>query len=169
MAQSNASTNKFQDEVAFEEEKNRFFAICRSGNIFEFMEAVPFIRNFRRLLSDYNHHGRLCIHDVARFDLNNAVMKIELLMNMGADVTARESLTGDSLLHIAVSSKNYELAKWLCQNPRIDTSAINYAYQTPYHLAFLLRDQKMMEIFKTNGVVCDDPVPSFCSGESYIL
>nr|ACE75351.1 viral ankyrin [Glyptapanteles indiensis] len=169
MAQNNVLTNTVQDKIAFELEKNGFFAICCSGNIFEFMEVVPFISNIPRLLSEYDHHGRLCTHVVARFDLNNAVMKIELLMNMGADVTARESLTGDSLLHIAVSSKNYKLAKWLCQNPRVDTGAINYAYQTPYHLAFLLRDQKMIEIFKTNGAVCDDPVSSSCSDEFYTL
>ncbi|KAH0554413.1 hypothetical protein KQX54_010476 [Cotesia glomerata] len=131
-----AHSSRVQDAVTFEEEKNRFFSICRSGNIFEFMESVPFLSYVRHLVREYDHHGRLCTHIVARFDLNNAVMKIELLLNMGADVSARESLTGDSLLHIAVSSKNYELAEWLCRDLKANLIAINYAHMTPYHLAY---------------------------------
>ncbi|CAH2100805.1 unnamed protein product [Euphydryas editha] len=164
MAQNNIVKNRVQDTAAFEEEKNRFFSICRSGNIFEFMESVPFLSNVGHLVHEYDHYGSLCTHIVARFDLNNAVMKIELLLNMGADVSARESLTGDSLLHIAVSSKNYELAEWLCRDLKANLIAINYAHLTPYHLAYFFRDQRMMEILKSNGAVYDDPVTSGGSG-----
>nr|CCQ19179.1 ANK3 [Cotesia sesamiae Kitale bracovirus] len=160
MARNNVVKNRVQDAVIFEEEKNRFFSICRSGNIFEFMESIPFFGNIEHLVREYDHHGRLCTHVVSRFDRNNAVMKIELLLNMGADVSARESLTGYSLLHIAVSSKNYELAEWLSRDLRANLNAINYAHQTPYHLAYLFHDQRMMEILKSNGAACDDPVTS---------
>lgn len=162
MARNNILTNKDEDEIIFENDKNHFFSICRSGNIFELMEFVPFLTDVGRILREYDHHGRLCTHMVARFDLNNAVMKIELLLNMGADVTARESLTGDSLLHIAVSSKNYELAEWLCRDLKANLDAINYAYLTPYHLAYIIGDQRMMQILRSNGAVCDNPVTTCC-------
>lgn len=102
----------------------------------------------------------MCTHIVARYDQENTLMKIEILSNLGADLNARETKTGDTLLHIAAINKNYQLAEHLCQDTRINKDAINFAHQTPYHLAYLSRDSRMIEIFKTNGAVCDDPIDS---------
>ncbi|XP_057335634.1 NF-kappa-B inhibitor cactus-like [Microplitis mediator] len=140
-----------------EHEENKFMMICRKGNVYELMELAPFISNDGHLLRNYDHRGRQCIHTVALYDRKNAIMKIEILVNMGADINAKERNTGNSLLHIAVRTKNYQLAEWLCQEPTVNLGAINYAHHTAYHMAYYAHDEKMKELLIANRAVCDDP------------
>ncbi|XP_008547676.3 NF-kappa-B inhibitor cactus [Microplitis demolitor] len=149
--------NKVRNIRLTEDEENNFMMICRKGNVYELMELAPFISVDGHLLHKYDHRGRQCIHMVALYDRKNAIMKIEILVNMGADINARERNTGNSLLHIAVKTKNYELAEWLCREPTVNLGAINYEHHTAYHMAYYLHDEKMKELLITNRAVCDNP------------
>lgn len=160
MAHINYELTSDVPERTYENNKNYFFSLCRSGNVSELMEFMPFIGTNVSLLHEYDHRGRMCTHIVARYDQKNTLIKIEILFNWGADLNAGKAKTGDTLLHIATIKKNYQLADWLCRETRFNNDAINFAHQTPYHLAYFSRDQRMINIFKTNGADSDDPIDS---------
>ncbi|KAH0553179.1 uncharacterized protein LOC123274764 [Cotesia glomerata] len=69
-----------------------------------------------------------------------------------SDDELKESINGDTPLHITVRTKNYELAEWLCQRPQVNIEALNYAQQTPYHRAYKCNDAKMMTILQENKI-----------------
>ncbi|XP_057322095.1 uncharacterized protein LOC130665643 [Microplitis mediator] len=137
------------------DEQSTFLRICRTGSIYELMEVIPFIKD-RNLLHRYDRHGRQCIHTVAWHDKANAAMKIEILMQSGANISAKELGTGNTLLHIAASTENYLLTDWFCQQLGVDLGANNDQHETAYYLAYKVRDQKMIKLLKAHGVMYND-------------
>ncbi|XP_057321598.1 uncharacterized protein LOC130665289 [Microplitis mediator] len=140
------------------QEGHTFHYICREGNMNELVDMAPVIIRNRDLLFLYDHEGRQCIHIAAEYDVSNAMMKIELLVVLGADVNSRELSFGNTLLHIAAATDNYQLAEWLCKKPGVELGAINYLHKTAYHIAYERRNARMMEILRVNGAVCDNPI-----------
>ncbi|AAW51776.1 viral ankyrin 2 [Bracoviriform demolitoris] len=134
------------------DEQNTFLRICRTGSIYELMEVTPFFGGDRHLLHRYDRHGRQCIHTVAWHDRANAVMKIEILMQSGVNINAKELGTGNTLLHIAASTGNYLLADWFCQQLGVDLGASNNQQETAYYIAYKMRDRKMMKLLRAHGV-----------------
>lgn len=123
--------------------------------------------NFNYSQSDYDMNNTYNLMEKSLFIEENAVRKISLLVKIGVDIDAREQKTGNSFLHIAVKKRNYELAEWLCGESNVIGGAINYLLQTPYHLAYYAHDQKMMDLLRANGAVCDDPVISGTCDEEF--
>nr|AYU58924.1 ankyrin 5 [Microplitis similis bracovirus] len=157
-----AENGHFRNGIDFVElinqEGHTFHYICRAGNINELVDMVPVILQNRDLLFQYDHEGKQCTHIAAEYDVSNAMMKIELLVMLGADINSRELNLGNTLLHIAAGTENYQLADWLCEKPGVELGAINFLHKTAYHIAYERQNARMMEILRVNGAVCDDPI-----------
>lgn len=106
-------------------------------------------KHYIELNHTYDKFGRKSIHTAAIQDQNNAVEKIKALVQNGVDINARELRTGNNLLHIAVKTRNYRLAEWLCRQP-IQKEAVNFNYETAYRIAFKARDLRMMQLLRLN-------------------
>lgn len=141
-----------------EDDFNYLLSICRMGNVYELMEVS--LVNPYDLVHKYDRQGRQCTHIVATYSTTDAVMKMSLLVKMGADIHSRERRTGNNVLHIAVNRRHYELAEWLLQESKTIGDTINFMLQVPYHLAYYAGDKKMMELLKTSGAACDEPIIS---------
>ncbi|CAD6243721.1 GSCOCT00013118001.2-RA-CDS [Cotesia congregata] len=137
-------------------EGNVFQYICRVGDVGELLQALESMR-WTDVLHQYDFCGRQVTHAVAEDDQANAKSKIEILWNMGADINAKELIMGNTLLHIAVITRNYLLAEWICRTPGADLGAVNSLQDTAYQVAYRISDLGMMEVLRTNGAVCDDP------------
>nr|ACE75453.1 viral ankyrin [Glyptapanteles indiensis] len=154
--EENGSANGFEFVEPTDHEGNTFQYICRVGDVNEVLEALESVR-WTDVLHQYDFCGRQVTHAVAECDQANAKSKIEILWTMGADINAKELTMGNTLLHLAILTRNYLLAEWICQTPGFDVEAVNYLQDTAYHIAYRIGDLDMMEILRTNGAVCDDP------------
>lgn len=131
------------------EGENILHYLCRNGGAIDLLEYKnAIIDENRYLVREYNFQGQQCIHIVASEDKLDPRKKLMRLMEWGADINAKESINGDTPLHITVRTKNYELAEWLCRQPQVNIEALNYAQQTPYHLAYEYNNAKMMNILE---------------------
>ncbi|XP_061717381.1 NF-kappa-B inhibitor cactus-like [Cydia pomonella] len=143
-----------------EEGENLAHYLCRIGDASHLMFLHDLINDGNRhCLLEYNEKQQQCVHIVAMEPLD-AVEKMKLLALWGADLNAKELNNGDTPLHIAVKIRNYELVEWLCQQPNINREAMNKECMTPYHFAFVNKDQKMMDLLKKNGAKCKIPLQS---------
>lgn len=129
------------------------------GDISNLMFLHDIIDNdSRHCLMQYNNKQQQCVHVVA--SESNAVEKMKLLVLWGADVNGKERKNGDTALHIGVKMKDYELVDWLCRLQDINRELMNDQYMTPFHIAFMNRDEKMMKILKENGATGRLPLQS---------
>lgn len=105
-------------------------------------------RELEQFLQLKNKNGETCLHIAAK-NLRgcSAERIIAQMVNMGADLNAQQDGTGNTILHIAVENKDYELVDYLleeCSNENIE----NNDRLTPYQLAERDNDPKMMDIFQ---------------------
>ncbi|XP_061717615.1 NF-kappa-B inhibitor cactus-like [Cydia pomonella] len=112
----------------------------------------------RHCLLEYNNKQQQCVHIVASEP--NAVEKMKLLVLWGANINGKEGKNGDTALHIGVKMKDYELVEWLCRLQDINRELVNNECRTPFHIAFMNRDEKMMRILKENGATGRLPLQS---------
>nr|AGQ20222.1 AsIV-cont00109-ORF1 [Apophua simplicipes ichnovirus] len=83
---------------------------------------------------------------------------------MGADINGEISSDGFSVLHETVVYKAYDVAEWLCQQPGIQLEAKTWGNLTPYQLAVVHNDSKMMAILKKYGADTTPPASNSDEG-----
>lgn len=130
---------------------NYFHNVARSGSIALLKRVEPFLdETHRSLLTLRDDRGLQCTHIAARSnDGKMAVMMIEYLVRLGANIHIMEFVTEDTLLHLAVYTKNYELAEWLGQQPNYVTYIANNAENlTAYEIAVKNGDERMSMILQ---------------------
>nr|AGQ20245.1 AsIV-cont00154-ORF1 [Apophua simplicipes ichnovirus] len=132
---------------------NYFHDVAETGSIALLRRVEPFLTDqYRYILTLFDKRGYQCVHIAARhLDGKKAVIMIEELARLGANVYSVELITRNSLLHIAVSKKNYELAEWLCQQPNFITHVQDCEHYTAYDIASMEKDEKMMMILRQYG------------------
>ncbi|AAW51782.1 viral ankyrin 2 [Bracoviriform demolitoris] len=116
----------------------------RQGDVIDLIALKEVINDDNRhLLLDYNFSQRQCVHIVVCEDKVNAIKKLKVLLEMGADINGQERKGGNTPLHLAVHSNNYKLVKWLCKQPSINKTALNYAQKTPHDIAIERIEKKI--------------------------
>lgn len=113
----------------------------------------------RHYLMEYNRNQLQCVH-ITALEPRDAVEKMKLLVQWGADINGKELKNRDTPLHIGVKTKNYNLVEWLYSQPNINREVVNNECLTPYHIAFINKDEMMMDILKRNGAQCRVPLQS---------
>lgn len=153
-------------EIICSAERNMSLFTCEADSSSELMKVTS------SMDVDHGHHvydqfGRSPAHKVAMLDQENAVPKIQSLVEDGADINARELRTGNTILHIAAQTRNYQLAEWLCKQPSMEKDAVNFNYDTAYRIAYKARDLKMMLILRhEEGTFPEIIVCEFFDGSS---
>lgn len=113
------------------------------------------------ILQQVNFDGEHSIHIVAnKHKGKRAVNLIKALIEMGADLNARDQLLNITVIHIAVEHRDYTLAKWLCDQGRIDLnvrSAVDGL--TAYDIARATNDTTMMKLLEEADALstCEQP------------
>nr|ABH10021.1 vankyrin 2 [Campoletis chlorideae ichnovirus] len=111
--------------------------------------------SFHSILQETNNDGESSIHiAVKKHRGEHAIKLVEVLVSMGADLNGTMGTSGCTVLHITVWRKDYTLAKWLCQQSRINLHAKGWYGLTAYHMAVIENDEQMMDIFKAYGATC---------------
>lgn len=132
--------------------ENILHYLSRNGGLIDlFVYKNAIVDENRFLVREFNLRGQQSVHVVVSEDRIDPEMKLNRLMEWGADINGKEKVHGDTPLHIAVRTKRYKLARWLCQQPQVDIEARNFAQQTPYQLADYCHDTDMMNLLQENG------------------
>ncbi|KPP75277.1 NF-kappa-B inhibitor alpha-like [Scleropages formosus] len=82
------------------------------------------------LMSAKNYSGLNCIHLAC---IHGFFSLVESLIQLGADINAREHCNGRSALHLAVDLQNQELVRLLI-SLGADVNSLTYGGYSPYHL-----------------------------------
>nr|CAE47441.1 ank1 protein [Toxoneuron nigriceps polydnavirus] len=136
---------------------NFFHEILYFGKLFLLEKFTRYFEeSIAHLLNEKNHEGHACVHIAAAYGGNDAISLIAELHSAGADLNAPNQTAGVTILHQAVYRGDHKLAKWLCSMKNVDLDAQDFAQKTPYDMARMKNDKKMMEILKKNGAKCDD-------------
>lgn len=132
-------------------QKNTIFhAIAASHDCEDFLghvEAISDLEDLQYFLQLKNADGRTCLHIAAKYQYGrNAEWMIIKMFSMGADLNAQDD-TGNTILHIAVKKKDYELVDCLLLLPFLEEEIKNNDGLTAYQLAEQDNDYKMMTLF----------------------
>uniref|UniRef100_A0A182JPW0 Protein cactus (TOLL pathway signalling) n=1 Tax=Anopheles christyi TaxID=43041 RepID=A0A182JPW0_9DIPT len=89
----------------------------------------------------WNYDGKTCVHLAAEA---GSIGALRCLIDVGADINAREGKSGMSALHISIEKGNEQLANFLLDEcPLVSLEAVTYAGMTAYQLA-LLQDKRIL-------------------------
>nr|ABH10020.1 vankyrin 1 [Campoletis chlorideae ichnovirus] len=103
------------------------------------------------LLQEFDNCGKNCIHVAADTHRGRrAILIIQVLMELGADLNAGDYWLNMTVLHLAVYNKDYALAKWLCQQPILDINAMGFDGTTAFGIAYSTGDYQMMIMLRPN-------------------
>ncbi|BAF45649.1 vankyrin-b2.1 [Ichnoviriform fugitivi] len=113
---------------------------------------------FVDLLRIKNHEGELCTHVVANYHNGlRAILLIDVLVLLGADLNGRNFCAGETVLHRSVHNGDAPLAKWLCEQPQINLNARNNNGLTAYQIANERNDGDLKEILRKAEENCEEP------------
>ncbi|KAG1964711.1 nuclear factor of kappa light polypeptide gene enhancer in B-cells inhibitor, alpha a [Pimephales promelas] len=106
---------------------------CKRGSLscFSVLTQIQ-TQHLRSILTFPNYSGHTCIHIAA---VQNYLSMVESLVQLGADVNAKEQCSGRTSLHLAVDTQNLELVHTLIALGA-DVNSLTYGGYTPYHLTF---------------------------------
>ncbi len=79
-------------------------------------------------------------------------MRTSELLELGANLNARDRVWNFTVLHVAVEREDYVLTMWLRHHPQMDLNARGFAGLTAHQMALMSCDRKMMDIFRTDAV-----------------
>ncbi|KAG8040270.1 hypothetical protein G9C98_000841 [Cotesia typhae] len=133
------------------EGENFFHEVARCGSFSFIARFMPFIRKSctAAALNTPNSAGQMGIHIVAETHGKwYAAKLIDILVELGADINGQESVEGNTVLHLAVNHRDYELAEWLCCQPGIDLGRRNAKNLSPLELAQKNKNRKMIQILR---------------------
>ncbi|XP_076874194.1 NF-kappa-B inhibitor alpha-like [Brachyhypopomus gauderio] len=106
---------------------------CRRGSLACFSVLTQInTQHLRYILSLPNYSGHSCLHIAS---ISSYLSMVENLVQLGADVNAKEQCSGRTSLHLAVDLQNLDLVDRLLALGA-DTSSLTYGGYTPYHLTY---------------------------------
>ncbi|AIK25692.1 Vank4 [Hyposoter didymator ichnovirus] len=99
------------------------------------------------ILGEKNNDGDTCIHvAVKKYTGLRAINFVKVLVELGADLNARQENSLCTALIMSVWRGDHELAEWLCQQPGIDMYAASWNSMTVFLCAYINGDPRMMDI-----------------------
>nr|AAX56953.1 vankyrin 1 [Ichnoviriform sonorense] len=105
------------------------------------------------ILQEVNADGDYSIHVAAKTHRGQlAVRIIQVLLELGANLNAKDRVWNFTVLHVAVERDDYVLAKWLRHHPQIDLDARGWDGLTAHETSLITCNKEMMDIFRTDGV-----------------
>ncbi|XP_026856603.2 nuclear factor of kappa light polypeptide gene enhancer in B-cells inhibitor, alpha a [Electrophorus electricus] len=106
---------------------------CKRGSLpcFSVLTQIN-TQHLRYVLSLPNYSGHSCLHIASIYSY---LSMVESLVQLGADVNAKEQCSGRTSLHLAVDLQNLDLVDRLIALGA-DTNSLTYGGYTPYHLTY---------------------------------
>ncbi|KAK0099078.1 hypothetical protein PV326_006542 [Microctonus aethiopoides] len=105
-------------------------------------------------LEQRNYRGEMCLHIAAACD---RVDLVRLLLRLGADLEAREGLSGRTALHLAVELRCRSVVQFLLQECRPCLNAVTYSGITAYQIALCLDSQLAHQLVRLGAK--PEPLP----------
>lgn len=113
---------------------------------------------FVDLLRIKNHGGELCTHVVTKYHKGlGAILLIDVLVLLGADLNGRNFCAGETVLHRSVHNGDAPLAKWLCEQPQINLYERNNKGLMAWQIANERNDEDLKEILRKAEENCEEP------------
>lgn len=129
-----------------------FHKIAAAGSLTLLNRISPYVDELKRsLLLKKTFAGEYCTHLAAKHDMELAKRLLKKLVELGADLNAKNDGTGNTVLHQKVIERNYQMVSWLCQQPTIKLEICNNVGLTAYAIAYKLHDQELIKILKNAG------------------
>lgn len=148
--------------------RNYFHDACADGSVLLLLRVTPYLHpDHLQLVRAYDHDGYQPIHVAARTQVGERAAKIiDRLIVFGAHINAKDRRAGETALHQATVKSDGRLVEWLCKQDDIGINAVNFSRLTPYQLAWLKNDTKLMKILEDHGADTTPPPPDFSSDDS---
>ncbi|KAB5540142.1 hypothetical protein PHYPO_G00097920 [Pangasianodon hypophthalmus] len=106
---------------------------CRRGSLSCFAVLTQInTHHLRSILSVPNYSGHTCLHIAS---ICGFLSLVENLVQLGADINAKEQCSGRTCLHLAVDLQNLALVQQLIALGA-DVNSVTYGGHVPYHLTF---------------------------------
>ncbi|XP_062858634.1 nuclear factor of kappa light polypeptide gene enhancer in B-cells inhibitor, alpha a [Trichomycterus rosablanca] len=106
---------------------------CRRGSLTCFSVLTQInTQHLRTILSTPNYSGHTCLHIAA---IHGYLSLVESLVQLGANINAKEQCSGRTSLHLAVDLQNPALVQQLI-SLGADVHSLTYGGHVPYHLTF---------------------------------
>ncbi|CAN9502567.1 unnamed protein product [Ophioblennius macclurei] len=107
---------------------------CRHGNLHCFSVLTQSCRpeHLHTAMAACNYNGQNCLHLAS---VHGFLSLVENLVDLGADINAKEQHNGRGALHLAVDQQNLSLVKLLLQKGA-DPNLLTSGGHTPYHLTY---------------------------------
>ncbi|KAF7690639.1 nuclear factor of kappa light polypeptide gene enhancer in B-cells inhibitor, alpha a [Silurus meridionalis] len=106
---------------------------CRRGSLscFSVLTQIS-TSHLRSILSTHNYSGHTCLHIAS---ICGFLSLVERIVQLGADINAKEQCSGRTCLHLAVDLQNLDLVQLLIAMGA-DVNSVTYGGHVPYHLTF---------------------------------
>ncbi|XP_028995042.1 nuclear factor of kappa light polypeptide gene enhancer in B-cells inhibitor, alpha b [Betta splendens] len=107
---------------------------CRHGNLLCFSVITQNCQkeHLHTMMAACNYHGLNCLHLAS---VHGFLSLVESMVELGADINAKEQHNGRSALHLAVDQQNLRLVKLLLEKGA-DPNLLSSGGHTPYHLTY---------------------------------
>uniref|UniRef100_A0A7N8YAA0 NF-kappa-B inhibitor alpha n=1 Tax=Mastacembelus armatus TaxID=205130 RepID=A0A7N8YAA0_9TELE len=107
---------------------------CRHGNLLCFSVITQNCQkeHLHKMMAACNYHGQNCLHLAS---VHGFLSLVENMVELGADINAKEQHNGRSALHLAVDQQNLSLVKLLLKKGA-DPNLLSSGGHTPYHLTY---------------------------------
>ncbi|PWA16468.1 hypothetical protein CCH79_00004733, partial [Gambusia affinis] len=107
---------------------------CRHGNLYCFSVITQNCRleHLHTAMAACNYNGQNCLHLAS---VHGFLSLVEKMVDLGADVNAKEQHNGRSSLHLAVDQQNLALVKLLLRKGA-DPNLLSSGGHTPFHLTY---------------------------------
>lgn len=107
---------------------------CRHGNLLCFSVITQNCQpeHLRKVMAACNYQGQNCLHLAS---VQGFLSLVENMVNLGADINAKEQRNGRGALHLAVDQQNLQLVQLLL-GKGADPNLLTSGGHTPYHLTY---------------------------------
>ncbi|KAF1375120.1 hypothetical protein PFLUV_G00236180 [Perca fluviatilis] len=114
---------------------------CRHGNLLCFSVLTQNCQpaHLHTVMAACNYHGQNCLHLAS---VQGFLSLVENMVNLGADINAKEQRNGRSALHLAVDQQNLSLVKLLLKKGA-DPNLLTSGGHTPFHLTYGRNDDNI--------------------------
>ncbi|XP_041669114.1 nuclear factor of kappa light polypeptide gene enhancer in B-cells inhibitor, alpha b [Cheilinus undulatus] len=107
---------------------------CRHGNLLCFSVITQNCQpeHLHKVMASCNYQGQNCLHLAS---VQGFLSLVENMVDLGADINAKEQRNGRGALHLAVDQQNLSLVKLLLKKGA-DPNLLTSGGHTPYHLTY---------------------------------
>uniref|UniRef100_A0A3Q3VTI5 NF-kappa-B inhibitor alpha n=1 Tax=Mola mola TaxID=94237 RepID=A0A3Q3VTI5_MOLML len=107
---------------------------CRHGNLPCFSVITQNCRpeQLHAVMAAFNYQGQNCLHLAS---VQGFLSLVENMVDLGADINAKEQRNARSALHLAVDQQNFSLVRLLLKKGA-DPNLMTSGGHTPYHLTY---------------------------------